>query len=101
MRMQWQHGWRQWQPRPLDWRQRAVLIMLAIVVVPVALVLLTGLFLLAIGFAVVALATWLAVRFFWSRRTQPTSRSIISTHYVRLAEEEPDRPGRRNPWTRP
>ena len=98
MRMQFQHGWTGWQPRRLDWRERAVLIMLTIVVIPVALVLLTGLFLLAIGFAVVALATWLAARFFWSRRMRSTSRSVITTDYVR--EEEPDRPPSRNPWTR-
>jgi hypothetical protein len=36
MRMQFQHGWRRWQTRPLDWRERAVLIMLTIVVIPVA-----------------------------------------------------------------
>jgi len=100
MRMQFQHGWTRWQPRPLDWRERAVLIMLTIVVIPVALVLLTGLFLLAIGFAVVALATWLAAKFFWSRRVRSTPRSVITTDYERVVEEEPDRSASRNPWTR-
>jgi hypothetical protein len=99
MRMQWQHGWRQRQPRPLDWRERAVLIMLAIVAIPVALVLVTGLFLLALGFGVVGLATWLVAKFFWSRRAPPRYRSVISTHYVRVGEE-PDQPAQRNPWTR-
>jgi hypothetical protein len=98
MRMQFQHGWRRWQTRPLDWRERAVLIMLTIVVIPVAVVLLTGLFLLAIGFAVVGLATWLAAKFFWSRRVQSTSRSVITADYERVSEE-PDRTVSRNPWT--
>jgi hypothetical protein len=52
---------------------------------------LTGLFLLAIGFAVVGLATWLAAKFFWSRRVQSTSRSVITADYERVSEE-PDRP---------
>jgi len=101
MRIQWQQRRFQWQTRPLDWRERAVLAMLAIAAIPVALVLLSGLFLLAVGFGVVALATWLVARFFWSRRGRPPYPPVIGTDYVRVREEPDDQPVGRNPWTRP